>query len=321
MKLFSVIKLIIYTLQIIEMNAEVKKIIVKKDKVKVKRSNPLKGAIIDIDYDTGLKEVFGDNEDDIVFQNISLEKAVEICQVINEGIEDEQKQLDLFSKEYNNNEDEFEDDKQDREYYEKKQKLLKDLEELEKKELMRKGAKKYKSHIVEMLEANIKSNENAIKKFQDENLQYQQQLNDLEPIELDADIMDYLEDNFSEEVNELIEKNTYKHKPIKTKKKKSPIVDEKEWNCRKKYDRETQFKQIPNEVVIYLSYKGNKTIFKKTDKGLEQDGKTFETLNQAGKDFHKSLGVDRTFNAWKEFKIDMNGKPIDLDTYVRLMGF
>ena len=176
---------------------------VKKDKVKVRKSNPLKGAIIDVDCNTEITEVFGEKE--------GFEEPVDLFSEENAIIDDDNIEV-------------WDDYKQDIVYETEKQKLLKQLELLEKENALRKNAKKYKSHIVDRLNADIKKNEDTIKKLENENLRLQEQLVELETIDDDKVIMDYLAISFADEVNSFINKDT--PKPVKAKKIKTPIIDD-----------------------------------------------------------------------------------------------
>jgi hypothetical protein len=258
------------------MNTEVKTIKVKK----TKKNNPLKGAIIDIDYNTGLKEVFG---------------------------EEEKEPIDLFSKEHTvideANEELWEDNKQDIEYNQKKANLLKDLEKLEQENALRKGAKKYKTHIIDILQSNIKSNEDAIKKFQDENLQFQQQLNELGTIENDTDIMDYLADKFSEEVNELI--NDDMPKPIKSKEKtkRKPITSNRKTTTEERWaliKDGSMFRAKHKEGIrYYLKIAGGKVTECDDEGNINLETDSFENNQEAANSFRKFANISYGISGWE----------------------
>ena len=277
------------------MNTEVKTIKVKK----TKKNNVLKGAIIDIDYNTELKEVFG---------------------------EEEKKPVDLFSNEYHNDNNEdivlvgncqgWDDIKQDIEYNEKKANLLKDLEQLEQENALRKNAKKYKTHIVDMLEADIKKNEDTIKKLQDNNLHLQDKLFELESITDDNDIMDYLAGSYADKVNELI--NDDMPKPIKSKEKtkRKPITSNRKTTPEERWaliKYGSMFRAKHKECILY---------YIKVDNSVNapdvvgdnsyiseclQDGtitniqaeKTYDTNQEAANAFRKVANISYGISGWE----------------------
>ena len=278
------------------------KITVKKDKVKVKKSNPLKGAIIDIDYDTGLKEVFGEEPVDL-FSDAKYEAETE----------DENE----VSKEIQKQEEE------DMEYLQ----MLKELDDEEnrikqkRQELMivkevKGNANKYKSYIVNKLNENIKSSQDAIKDLQNEILTFQEQLKELEPIQKDTEIMNYLTDNFGNEINELLEKDMPKE--FKPKKKKSPIVDdgkEKPKGTRTFIDRKVYPEYLKHKMVFTAS--GNHKTDKRptakvtmdiifnaeTKKFYNMDTDTeYNLLQDANREWCNKRGYEKLGNAWEDFK-------------------
>ena len=237
----------------IETEPKVKMVVnVKKDKVKVRKSNPLKGAIIDVDYNTELTEVFGEEPVDLFSDEFAI-------------IDDENKEV-------------WDNIRLDLEYNQKKANLLKDLEKLEQENALRKNANKYKSHIIDMLKEDIKCNEDAIKKHQDENLRFQQHLNELESITDDNNIMDYLANSFADEVNELINEDT--PKPVKSKKQKGCIIDDgKEKPERKPNTKKEEWDNIPEGTEFKMLYNKSGLIYMKSkgklvrnDTGVEYSG-------------------------------------------------
>ena len=85
-----------------------------------------------------------------------------------------------------------------------------------------------------------------------------------------------------------------------------------------KYDRETQFNNMPVGLEMTLTYKGRSATYKKTEMGLLLDGDTteYDTLHKAAKDF---FGKDKkTYNAWEEFKTIVDGKKMTLAKYVEM---
>jgi len=223
-----------------------------------------------------------------------------IEEVVNEPI-------DLFKEQTiidEENEEVWDDIKQDIEYETEKQKLLKQLEKLEQENALRKNAKKYKTHIVDMLEADIKSNEDAIQKFQDELLTFKEQLVELETIENDTDIMDYLADKFSEEVNELI--NDDMPKPIKQKKQKKTVVDDgKEKPERKANTKKEEWDNIPEGTEFRMIYKKSGIMYMKSKGKLVRNdtGVEYTGFHQAVTVYAEELlGKKVSLKGWESFE-------------------
>jgi hypothetical protein len=268
---------------------------VKKDKVKVKKSHPLKGAIIDVDCNTELIEVIGEKEG---FE----EKPVDLFSEENAIIDDEKELIEELKK---NDDEDMEDLRMLKELEDAEELIRQQKQELIKKREIKKNANKYKSHIVNMLEKNIESNKEAIKKFQDENLRLQEKLLEIDSITSDTDIMDYLAISFADEFNELIEKDT--PKPVKAKKQKSPIVDDGKEKPERKAAilRKYQWENIPDGTEFELIYKKAGIRYTKSkgkifrnDTGVEYAG-----FNEAVNDYQlKTYGKKVSLNAWLQFK-------------------
>ena len=257
---------------------------VKKDKVKVRKSNPLKGAIIDVDCNTEITEVFGEKE--------GFEEPVDLFSEENAIIDDDNIEV-------------WDDYKQDIVYETEKQKLLKQLELLEKENALRKNAKKYKSHIVDRLNADIKKNEDTIKKLENENLRLQEQLVELETIDDDKVIMDYLAISFADEVNSFINKDT--PKPVKAKKIKTPIIDDGKEKPERKSAllRKYQWENLPDGTEFKLIYKKAGIIYTKTKGKLVRNdtGVEYAGFNEAVNDYQLiTYGTKVSLNAWLQFK-------------------
>jgi len=79
-----------------------------------------------------------------------------------------------------------------------------------------------------------------------------------------------------------------------------------------KYDRDTQFAEMPTGMEMFIQYKGHKETFIKIEDGVRaEDGLIHRNLNQAGRAFYASIGADKvSFNAWAEFKVMVNGKKV-----------
>ena len=276
------------------------KIVVNKDKVKVKKSNPLKGAIIDVDTETGMKEVFGEEPVDLFAERYEADT------------EDEQ---DLFQELKKNDEEDMDDLRKLQELEDAEELIRQQKQELIMKREMKKNANKYKSHIIDMLKEDIKCNEDAIKKHQDENLRFQQHLNELETIIDNEKIMDYLADNFNDEVNELVEEDMPKQ--VKAKKQKKTIVyDEtpKQKGTRTFIDRKVYPNYLKHKMVFRASgnHKTDKergkitmeVVFNaETKKFYNKTTKTeYDLLQDANRVWCNARGYDKLGNAWEDFK-------------------
>lgn len=79
-----------------------------------------------------------------------------------------------------------------------------------------------------------------------------------------------------------------------------------------KYDRDTQFSEMPTGMEMFIQYKGQKETFIKVEDGVRaEDGQIYPNLNKAGKAFYASIGADKiSFNAWAEFKTIVNNKKV-----------
>jgi len=194
-------------------------------------------------------------------------------------IVDELKDLNLeFEKEYEEEEEveeeEVEEEEVEEEEVDEEEQILLEIEERRKKlefvrqkKALKKNAGKYAEKIQNMLIDNIEFNKKSIEecyksiqKLTEESDDCKKHLKELIHLTDDEDIMNYLSDNFSEEVNEIIEEE--KPKPMsKSNKIKSPIV---------KADNVTDlFKQLGGfdgpinddglEVVVEEKPKGKRT--------------------------------------------------------------
>lgn len=293
-----------------EMNTETEtkqKVIVKKDKVKKVRNlkdiHPLKGAFIDVDFDIELKD----------------------------------EPVDLFNKEYQD-ENKIDDnlDNELKEDYEDKleqQRILKELDEEEERirqkrteilqrNLLRDNAKKYKTHMIDVLTADIKSNIDAIQKIQEqerilkeETALFQKQLAELEVINNDTKIMDYLAENFPDAVNEFIEDE--KPKPVKAKKQKGCIIDDgkekpvkkpkgekKPNSLRKPNTKKEEWNNLPEGAEFKMIYnKSGLIYYKEQGKLVRKDtGEVFSGFHQAVTDYaYLDLGKKVSLKGWESF--------------------
>ena len=161
-----------------------------------------------------------------------------------------------------------------------------------------------------MLNRDIKSNEDAIKKHQDENLRFQQHLNELEPMEFDADIMDYLADNFNDEVNELVEnENVYNPKPVKAKRKpatkggqpafkgRRQTTTEERWNL---LETGSMFRAKHKEVIrYYMKVAEGKVAECDKEGNLNIEKDSFENNQDAANDFRKIANISYSISGWE----------------------
>ena len=176
---------------------------------------------------------------------------------------------------------------------------------MEKENALRKNAKKYKSHIVDRLNADIKKNEDTIKKLENENLRLQEQLVELETIDDDKVIMDYLAISFADEVNSFINKDT--PKPVKAKKIKTPIIDDGKEKPERKSAllRKYQWENLPDGTEFKLIYKKAGIIYTKTKGKLVRNdtGVEYAGFNEAVNDYQLiTYGTKVSLNAWLQFK-------------------
>jgi hypothetical protein len=309
-----------------EMNTEVKKIIVKKDKVKVKKTKQHKEELKDLNLEF---------EEEVKVE----EEKVEELKVEEEEVEEEEVE-----------EEKVEEEKVEEEIDEEVQILLRiekerqNLEFVRQKKALKKNAGKYAESIQEMLIADIEHNKKCIEEcykviqnLTEESDECKKHLKELIHLKDEEDIMNYLADNFSEAVNEMIEEE--KPKPIskpksksksKTKKIKSNIVEadnvtdlfkqlggfdveEGEMssissveptikNPRK--DRKTEWNNMPDGTKFKMIYRKSGLIYFKSGDYLvrESDKTMYPSFHQAVTDYaYEVLGKKVSLKGWESF--------------------
>jgi hypothetical protein len=174
--------------------------------------------------------------------------------------------------------------------------------------------KKVKKNITAMRKILIDNRTAEIIRLKEKLLQQQEELDALVGLD-DDELMGTISGNIQLETELGLNKPVVVARPPTARKpaakSESDSDEETEKKTRVKYDRDTQFADMPTGLELLISYKDKKATYKKTDTGLERNGKAYQTLHQAGKAFYADIGVEKkTFNAWSEFKVMVNGKRV-----------
>jgi hypothetical protein len=250
---------------------------------------------------------------------------------------------------------EEEEEEEEEEVDEEKQILLeieerrKKLEFVRQKKALKKNAGKYAEKIKDMLNHNIEFNKKSIEesyktiqKLSQENDDYEEMLTDLNELKDEEDIMNYLADNFGEEVNEMINEETPKEKPMSKTPKKNivkadnvtdlfkqlggfdepiykdnleVVVEEKPKGKRTAIDR----KAYPNYLLDKMVFKASgfhkveknrgkismEIVFNaktKTFYNRGQNKKEYKFLQDANRVWCNERGYEKLGNAWEDFQ-------------------
>ena len=264
----------------IEMNNEINQVVVIKKQRKVKKVKPVP----------------------IVVEEPIVEEVVE------EQVESNEEDIKVEEEVVSKDEDEDELAEQERIMNEAKAKVefLKMKREL-------------KNRSGEFLEKLKVSKNNELYKINEEMEKLQlrkelleQDIDTLESIDEDTDdVMEFLTEHYADFVNNIAFPKKAKSSKVKTEKK------ENEKQTIMKYDRTTQFANLPEGLVLRIKHKDNSAEFIKTADGLERDGEHYVSLNSAGREFYKEVGAGVvSFNAWVVFKTIKDGKNVCLCDYV-----
>jgi hypothetical protein len=179
----------------------------------------------------------------------------------------------------------------------------------------------YRDRITD-LEKGIADYEAKIDKLETDDESANDKIEQIEGINFEEDDVEtYIAENFQEEAIEYIEKLNKLKTPAKKSVAKKVIdnddissISSNDSKKRKpeKYDRDTQFSEMPTDMEMFIQYKGHKETFIKIEDGVRaEDGLIHRNLNQAGRAFYASIGADKvSFNAWAEFKVMVNGKKV-----------
>ncbi len=318
------------------MNTEVKKTIVKKDKVKVKKTKQHKEELFDLvdelkDLNLEFEEEVKVEEEKVEEEKVEEVKVEEVD--VEEEIDEEVQILLRIEKERQN------------------------LEFVRQKKALKKNAGKYAEKIQEMLIDNIEFNKKSIEesyktiqKLSEESDECKKHLKELIHLKDEEVIMNYLADNFSDEVNEMIEEE--KPKPIPKPKSKSktnkvveadnvtdlfqqlgdfdgPFLKDEDMvpytlepnKPKAKYDRVKDFKKIPNGTKMRFVYKGKEYYLIKRELSVllenENGGGTIHpTINSATTDILNENGMKNGVNCWSVWKVNVNDKWISIGDYV-----
>jgi hypothetical protein len=268
----------------IEMNNEINQVVVIKKQRKVKKVKPVPIVVEEPIVEEVVEEQVESNEEDIKVEEEVVEEVV------------------------SKDEDEDELAEQERIMNEAKEKV----------EFLR-MKRELKNRSGEFLEKLKVSKNNELEKINEEMEKLQlrkelleQDIDTLESIDEETDdVMGFLSEHYADFVNNIAFPK--KAKGVKVKKEKK----ENEKQTIMKYDRTTQFANLPEGLVLTLKYKEYSAEFIKTADGLERDGENYVSLNSAGREFYKEVGAGVvSFNAWVVFKTIKNGKNVCLCDYV-----
>ena len=252
---------------------------VKKVK-KVKRSNPLKGAMIDAD----LQE-----EVDVVKTKIVVEEDVE---------EEEQVSEEKINKVMGGDVEEEEDA---------------EIAELERALEARKMRKALKNNLSAMKPIVIERRLKVIKNLKET---LEKEFRELEALETlnDDELIETIMGNTDLEAEFRITAE-----PKKALKKKNANVEPSTKSAPTKYDRVADWLKIVEGTKLKISYKNSTGVFIKVNGSLVRNGTTYATMGLAGKAFYAECGLpkERSFNAWADFKMINDDKWVSVSEFVR----
>jgi hypothetical protein len=263
---------------------------------KVKKSNPLKGAMIDAD----LQEEVDVVKTKIVVEEDEkfLEEKLPALQFPPNGtIEYDDKGIKVM---YDENEGWVEQEDDDAE-----------IAELERALEVRKMRKALKNNISAMKPIVIERRLKVIKNLRETLEKERGELEALETLD-DDELIETIMGNTALEAEFRITAE-----PKKALKKKNASNGENN-GSRTQFDRVADWKKIVEGTELIISYKGTTSKFTKIDGSLVRNGTTYPTMGLAGKAFYAECGLGfKAFNAWAEFKMINDDKKVSIGDFVK----